>query len=104
MAELMRQIEILDSAVEQWVMVEKSLANISQQITRDTHDVLYSAMEKYRELKEDKIRQEVSSYEQQMRSKVEKEMTELERKIMENYKEKKSSIITDLIHKLHGGI
>jgi glutamyl-tRNA reductase len=103
-AELMRQIEMLDKAVEQWKSVETNLKTTPQLLSKETKQVLEEAIENYRKSEEAKIQQEIDAYHKQVSEKTNAELKNLEKKIWETYQEKKTSIITDLIHRLHGGI
>jgi polyribonucleotide nucleotidyltransferase len=103
-AELMRQIEMLDKAVEQWKTVEKNLGTTPQLLAKDTKQVLEDAIQAYRKSEEAKIQQEIDAYHKEVSDKTNTELKNLEKKIWETYQDKKSSIITDLIHRLHGGI
>ncbi len=100
----MRQIEMLDKAVEQWKSVEKNLKSTPQLLTKDTKQMLEDAIHAYKEAEEAKIQQEINAYHKEVSEKMNAELKNLEKEIWETYKDKKSSIIKDLIHRLHGGI
>ena len=104
MAELIRQIEILDKAVFHWKSVEDELKMIPQEMVKKTKEVLSEAMDRYKTLEEDRIKKEIDEYCKHATSKVEEEKRKIKEKILAAYDEKKSYLITELIHKLHGGI
>ncbi len=104
MTELMRQIETLDSAVESWKKVEKEITKFPQQIAKTTEQVLGDAIENYKSSREKIIEEEIAAYRSEVEKKVREEMERLQKEIWEVYTEKKNAIITDLIHRLHGGI
>ncbi|HIP92612.1 MAG TPA: hypothetical protein EYH25_04090 [Thermotoga sp.] len=104
MAELIRQIEILDKAVFHWKKVEDELKMIPQEMVKETRELLSEAMDRYKSLEEDRIKKEIDEYRKYATLKVEEEKKKIKEKILATYEEKRSYLITELIHKLHGGI
>ncbi len=104
MTELMRQIETLDGAVENWKKVEKDIEKFPQQIAKATEQELTDAIESYKSSREKVIEEEIAAYKGEVEKKAKEEMERLRKQIWDVYSEKKNAIITDLIHRLHGGI
>ncbi len=100
----MKQIETLDNAVESWKEIEKEIKKFPQQITKVTEQALTDAIDSYKSFREKTIEEEVSAYRSQVEKKAREEMDRLQKEIWDVYSEKKNAIITDLIHRLHGGI
>lgn len=104
MAELIRQIEILDKAVFHWKSVEDELKMIPQEMVKRTRELLSEAMDRYKSLEEERIKKEIDKYRENATAKVEEEKRKIKEKILAAYDKKRSYLITELIHKLHGGI